>query len=75
LNDTKVSGGFEALQSCPNLQWVLIGGLEISDEDAEAIAKIPALSHVTRTGSTKISDAAVKTLKGVKDCNVDIIGE
>lgn len=73
INDTKIDGGFENLQQCKNLEWILIGGLNISDEEAAAISKIPMISHVTLSDTTKISDAGVKTLKSTKDCNVDFV--
>lgn len=73
LNDSKVDGGYEKLSSCPNLQWILVGGLEIKDEDAEAISKLPALTHVTYSNLTTISDTALKTLKSNSKCTVDSV--
>ena len=73
LNDTKVDGGYENLSSCPNLQWILVGGLEIKDEDAEAISKLPAITHVTYSNLSTISDAAIKKLKSNSNCTVDSV--
>lgn len=73
LNDTKVAGGFDQLSSCPNLQWILIGGLTIEDADAEAIAKLPAITHVTYTNKSTISESAIKALKSNSNCTVDSV--
>ena len=71
INGSKINGGYEHLQACKNLQWILIGGVKITDEDATNISKYPSLSHVTMDGDTDISDSALKILKSVEDCNVD----
>ena len=73
LNDTKINGGFANLQSCKELQWILIGGLNISDEEATAISNIPGITHVTLSDTTQISEAGMKTLKSIKDCNIDLV--
>lgn len=71
LNGTQVNGGYDALSGLPNLQWMLLGGLKISDADATAISQFPAITHVTLKDTTEISEAAVKTLKSNKKCTVD----
>lgn len=74
LNHSKVDGGYENLADLDNLQWLLLGGLTISDQDAEAISKFPAISHVTLDASTNISESAIDALKSNKNCNVDYAG-
>lgn len=73
INDTKIDGGYASLQKCKNLQWILIGGLNVSDEEAVAISQIPGITHVTLSDTTKLSDAGMASLKSVKDCTVDLV--
>lgn len=71
LNGTQVKGGYDALAGLSNLQWMLLGGVKISDADATAISSFPAITHVTLNDNTEISEEAVKTLKSNKKCTVD----
>lgn len=71
LNGTQVKGGYDALAGLSNLQWMLLGGVKISDADATAISNFPAITHVTLKDSTDISEAGVKALKSNKKCTVD----
>lgn len=71
INGTKIRGGYEHLAGLKNLQWLLLGGLKISDEDAKKIAEYPSVTHLTLNAATEISDAALTTLKSIQGCNVD----
>ena len=75
INGTAIDSGFEHLQKCAKLQWILIGGLTISDEQATNISKIPGITHITLSPATKVSDAGMKSLKSVPDCTVDTVGD
>lgn len=70
LSGTKVDGGYENLNSLKKFEWLIIGGLTIDEDDAQKIADIPTITHVTMD-NTIISPAALKTLKSNPNCTVD----
>ncbi len=61
LGNTKVSGNYEALTQLDQLLRLIVMGLELSDEDVDAIARIPNLNAID-LGGAKVSETGMKKL-------------
>jgi hypothetical protein len=62
LANNSLSGGFENLAGCENLSWLVLSHLKVSVADAEALAKLPKLEHLSATDHVEISAEAKSVL-------------
>lgn len=70
VSGTKVDGGYEHLQKLNKFEYLVIGGLQIDEEDAKNISSNTTITHVTMD-ATEIGEAALAILKSNKKCLVD----
>lgn len=64
---TAISGGFDPLEALQDLTLLVAGGLEISDQDAEAITRIPNLRRIDLTDATVSAEAIAKLRAKIPD--------
>jgi hypothetical protein len=65
IGKTKVTGDLSQLLPLVNLQWLVAGDMELSDDIATTLGKLPKLSHLQIQGAT-ISEEAVDAIRKAK---------
>jgi hypothetical protein len=65
IGKTKVTGDLSELLPLVNLQWLVAGDMELSDDIAATLGKLPKLTHLQIQGAT-ISDEAVDAIRKAK---------
>lgn len=60
IGNTRVTGDLSGLLPLSNLEWLLAGGMEISDEAVGTMAQLPKLSHLSILEATVSQQALAK---------------
>ncbi len=63
LAGNTITGGFESLEGCKELTWLVLSHVKLSDADAQTIADFPSLKRLSITPGVEISGAAKSELR------------
>lgn len=71
ISKSKVTGDLSELLPLENLQWLLAGEMELSDDVVDTLAKLPKLSHLSIRGSTLSQEARDRLREAKRGITID----